>query len=60
MRLKVYKCYDCGEVFEEDDADTVKENVGEFWGAPAYMEYMACPNCRSTDLDPYEEDEEEE
>ena len=59
--MRKLKCYDCGEVFREEDADTVSENVGEFWGAPAYMNYNACPRCRSTDLEEvYGDDEDEE
>lgn len=55
-----YKCYDCGEVFDGEDADTVSECVGEFWGTPAYMDYVACPFCRSTDVTEYTESDEEE
>ena len=58
--MRKLKCCDCGEVFTEEDADVVSENVGEFWGAPAYMDYNACPNCRSTDLEDYTEEEDEE
>lgn len=57
--MRKLKCYDCGEIFDEENADTVSENVGEFWGAPAYMNYNACPRCRSTDLEEYYENEDE-
>lgn len=57
--MRKLKCYDCGNIFDEEDADTVSENVGEFWGSPAYMNYNACPKCRSTDLDEYEEEGED-
>lgn len=57
--MRKLKCYDCGEIFDEEDADTVSENVGEFWGSPAYMNYNACPRCGSTELDEYHESEEE-
>ena len=55
-----YKCYDCDEVFDEDDAGSRSECVGEFWGAPAYESYMTCPNCGSDDIEEYEETEEGE
>lgn len=58
--MRKLKCYDCGNVFDEEDADTVSEKVGEFWGAPAYMDYNACPNCRSTGVETYTEEEDEE
>lgn len=58
--MRKLKCYDCGNVFDEEDAEIVSENVGEFWGAPAYMDYNACPNCRSTDVETYTEEEDEE
>lgn len=51
--MRMLKCYDCGEIFSEDEADTKSENVGEFWGAPAYMDYNACPRCGSTEIDEY-------
>ena len=46
-----YKCYDCGEIFDEEDADVRSECVGEFWGAPAYMDYNVCPRCGSQDIE---------
>ncbi len=57
--MRKLKCYDCGEIFDEEDADAVREKVGEFWGAPAYKNYNACPQCRSTDLEEYHENEDE-
>lgn len=53
------KCYDCGAIFDEEDADERRECVGEFWGSPAYDSYLVCPCCGSDDLEDYEEDEEE-
>ena len=52
-----YKCADCGEIFDEEDSGIRKENVGEFWGAPAYQEYNVCPNCNSYYIGRYNEDE---
>ena len=53
-------CSDCGEKFSEEDAEVRSENVGEFWGAPAYMDYNICPYCGSDDVDTYYGDDEEE
>ena len=55
-----YKCNCCGEVFDEDDANYVREYVGEFWGTPAYNNYMTCPNCDEEDFEEYREEDEEE
>lgn len=55
-----YKCCDCGHIFSEDDAGVYRECVGEFWGAPAWEEFVACPECGGIDLDDAEEEEEEE
>lgn len=53
------KCCRCGAIFHEEDADTRKDYVGEFWGMPAYEDIDICPECRSEDLEefeiPYEE-----
>lgn len=58
--MRRLRCLDCDEIFKEEDAETVSELVGEFWGAPAYMKYNACPVCRSTDVEEYYGDDEEE
>ena len=57
--MRKLRCYNCDEIFNEEDADTVSEIVGEFWGAPAYMNYNACPICRSTDIEEVEDIDEE-
>ena len=54
------KCYRCGYIFDEENAGIKQECVGEFWGAPAYMNYNVCPNCDSDDIGDNEESEEEE
>lgn len=54
----IYKCGNCGRVFTDEQADTRKELVGEFWGAPAYKEYLCCPDCRSDEIEEYYESEE--
>lgn len=55
----IYKCGNCGRVFHEEQADTRKESVGEFWGAPAYTEYLVCPDCHSDEIEEYIPNEEE-
>lgn len=57
--IRKFKCSRCGEVFDEENSETVSQKVGEFWGSPAYENYIACPRCRETDIEPFEENEEE-
>ena len=54
-----YYCRDCGNYFDEDEIETRKECVSEFWGAPAYQEYEACPCCGSDDFIEVEDEEQE-
>lgn len=44
-------CEDCGAYFDEDDAGTMTEQVGECWGAPAYTSCAVCPDCGSDQLE---------
>lgn len=55
-----YKCESCGREFDGDEMATVQEHVGDFWGAPAYESWGACPDCKSTDIYELEEDEEDD
>lgn len=59
MRVRKLVCTNCSRIFSEDEADVRSERVGEFWGSPAYMEYNACPECGSMDVEEYEESEED-
>lgn len=52
-----YKCYNCGETFDEDDAEERRECVGEFWGSPAYDSVMICPECGSDEIEETDEGE---
>ena len=52
------KCWNCGHVFDSTEAITIRENMGEFWGAPAYEDWNGCPKCRQTDLAEVEEQKE--
>lgn len=53
------KCRNCGAIFPVDDRLIVKECVGEFWGAPAYESWDACPVCKDTDIEDYDEETEQ-
>lgn len=57
--IRKFKCCECGEIFDEDNSETVRQCVGEFWGAPAYDDFIGCPNCRNTEIERYDEDEDE-
>jgi len=58
--MRKLKCCECGLVFNEGEAETRSECVGEFWGAPAYKNYNICPRCRSDFLEDYTESEDED
>ena len=54
-------CCECETAFEEEDAHVVHDCVGEFWGEPAYQDFLECPFCGSDEIEDYEgQDEEEE
>lgn len=53
------KCNDCGATFDECDVAEWNENRGEFWGMPAYERMTGCPECHSTDIEPFHEEIEE-
>ncbi len=41
----MYKCLECGHIFEDGEEKKKKELIGEFWGAPAYETTIVCPHC---------------
>lgn len=41
----MYKCLECGHLFEEGEQKKRKENRGEYWGSPCYEEMSGCPLC---------------
>lgn len=53
----MYKCWNCGLVFEEPKE--WKEYRGECFGFPAYETMTGCPNCNS-DYSEIEGDDEED
>ena len=56
-----YKCWNCGHIFDEEDASTRTEHE-EFWGSICSITYNICPLCGEdiSDEDEYTEDDEEE
>lgn len=55
-----YKCWNCGEVFDESEMDERTEHE-EFWGAMVPIYYNCCPACGEdiSDEDTYNEEDEE-
>jgi hypothetical protein len=49
--MKMYKCTECGHIFEEGEQATFEESRGEHFGCPAYEQMSGCPICK----EPYEE-----
>ena len=41
----MYKCYECGHVFDDEDVKRWSEDRGKCHGVPAYEEYCGCPAC---------------
>lgn len=41
----MYKCVECGHLFEDGEQRSYSENVGECHGSPAYMSFSCCPVC---------------
>lgn len=41
----MFKCDDCGHIFEEGEQAVWEESRGEFWGVPCYEKVSGCPIC---------------
>ena len=41
----MYRCAECGHLFEEGEQHTRREFLGECFGVPAYDEFEVCPIC---------------
>ena len=41
----MYKCNECGHLFEEGEQKVYREKMGECHGFPAYENFSVCPNC---------------
>ena len=46
----MYKCLDCGSVFDECEVTQVEDFVGYYGDARAYETWDGCPFCESTNL----------
>ena len=62
----MFKCNRCGEQFSEDEADTrvidleFECGMGGMFPDHHTRTIYICPECGTSDIDPYEEKEEEE
>lgn len=43
----LYRCLECGQIFDGDDIRHVSDYMGEAWGAPAYRSYEGSPCCEA-------------
>ena len=41
----MYKCLECGHIFEDSEQSTWQESRGEFWGQPVSETMSGCPRC---------------
>ena len=53
----MFKCNECGAVFEYDDLIEIVETHG--LDNPPYERFLVCPNCNGGDYDEYREEDEE-
>lgn len=44
--MTMYRCLECGNLFEEGEQARWSESRGEFWGAPCSEEMSGCPLCK--------------
>ena len=42
----MYKCLNCGHIFDEGEQHDWKESRGEFWGSPCSEKMSGCPICK--------------
>lgn len=42
----MYRCNECGNLFEEGEQARWSESRGEFWGTPCSEEMSGCPLCK--------------
>ena len=57
MKAK-YRCPYCGWVGDEEELETRREYVGEFWGMPAYDNTTVCPDCGNDEIEEVEDNAE--
>lgn len=41
----MYKCVECGHIFEKGEEKHWTESRGEYWGQPVHEEMTGCPRC---------------
>ena len=41
----MYKCVECGNLFEEGEQSVSEEKIGVCFGFPAYEKHSSCPYC---------------
>lgn len=47
----MYKCVECGNLFEEGEEAFWEESRGEFWGRPCSETLSGCPVCKGSYLE---------
>lgn len=47
----MYRCLECGHLFEEGEGKKVEETLGECHGTSATETYYVCPCCGSNDFE---------
>lgn len=58
----MFKCIECGHIFEYGEEEIIINYSGECHGSPAVERWAVCPICGSgfENYNPWEEEEEEE
>ena len=51
----MFRCEDCEAIFDEPAVE--RELIGEYWGTPAYENFVCCPKCGSDFIEGVEDDE---
>lgn len=41
----MYKCLECGNLFEDGEQAITSEKIGECFGTPVFEEFSSCPLC---------------
>ena len=49
--MEMYRCEQCGHLFEEGEQAKWQEDRGEFWGAPCTETVTGCPICKGDYVD---------
>lgn len=46
----MYRCKDCGLIFDESDIAVYDNDIGSCFGFPVEEKFEVCPNCGSWEL----------